>query len=101
MTHADTRSVEDHGTDGLSCPRALGVVSSCHRERDTRDMGQGAETDYLRGLYHSHGGTGLGSAHSPILDSRAAASNRSSIVSPGAYFRYHQRDMREKHDEQD
>jgi len=38
MTHADTRSVEDHGTDGLSCPSALGVVSSCHWERDTRNQ---------------------------------------------------------------
>lgn len=37
MTHADTRSVEDHGTDGLSCSSELGVVSSCHWERDTRN----------------------------------------------------------------
>jgi len=39
---------------------------------------------------HFHGGTGRGSAHNPFLASRASASKRSSTVSPGAYFRYHQ-----------
>jgi len=39
---------------------------------------------------HSHGSTGCGSAHNPFLVSRASFSNRSSSVSSGAYFRYHQ-----------
>jgi hypothetical protein len=42
------------------------------------------------GFRYTHGGTGCGSAHKPILASRASFSNPSSTVSPGAYFRYHQ-----------
>ena len=38
----------------------------------------------------SHGSTGCGSAHNPILDSRASDSSFSSSTFPGAYFRYHQ-----------
>jgi len=39
---------------------------------------------------HAHGGTGAGSTHNPFLASLASFSNRSSTVSPGAYFLYHQ-----------
>ena len=38
----------------------------------------------------SHGSTGCGSAHNPILDFRASDSSFSSSTFPGAYFRYHQ-----------
>ena len=44
---------------------------------------------YLLLFRHSHGGTGCGSAHKPILASLASFSNPSSTISPGAYFRYH------------
>jgi hypothetical protein len=47
---------------------------------------------HLLRFRHSHGGTGCGSAHKPILASRAFFSNPSSTVSPGAYFRYHHPD---------
>ena len=36
MTHADTRSGADHGTDGLSGPDASRTAVSCHKQRDTR-----------------------------------------------------------------
>ena len=37
MTHADTRSGADHGTDGLSGPDASRTAVSCHKQRDTRN----------------------------------------------------------------
>jgi len=38
---------------------------------------------------HSHGGTGLDSAHNPFLPCRASCSSFSNFLFPGAYFRSH------------
>jgi len=56
---------------------------------------------YYLCLRHSHGGAGCESVHNHFFDSRASVSSFSSSAFPGACFRYHQRDMRETHDEQD
>jgi len=37
MTHADTRSCTDHGTDGLSDLDVLWRKVSCYKQRDTRN----------------------------------------------------------------
>lgn len=50
MTHADTRSENDHGTNGLSGSNSLWAAVSCHKRRDTRNLlraVEGLDTAYL------------------------------------------------------
>ena len=69
--------------------RRVPQISLFHRiERIV--LGRGIIPYYRLIFRHSHGGTGCGSAHKPILASRASCSSPSSIVSPVAYFLYHQ-----------
>ena len=85
--HAWVRSV--HGRRVETAHFLCLPISTIRRLRHGKEP-VGPFTPSILIFRHSHGGTGCGSTHNPLLASRASFSNPSSTASPGAYFLYHQ-----------
>src|SRR6266705_643084 len=82
-------------------PAPFGAEPSLHLTREAKPVALSEASSLYRSfgtvpirerpsLVQFRRSTGSGSAHSPFLLSRASFSNRSSTVSTGVYFRYHQ-----------